>query len=196
LRDGGVERASFEIGRMREAWSALASRFGQPPAAVAKDLQLYRNTMVDVSTRLVTATLMLTVGRPHISRDALIAIRDELSQLRQANGIVVLADCVRDANAAMATLASLGESDMDWSDPSRRVEIDRQASAYRNALERCENLADVSTRREPEFRRLIDDATTELETFAKALAARDRDLLRRSLIELRSIDQLLTDRFG
>jgi len=47
-----------------------------------------------------------------------------------------------------------------------------------------------------EFRRLIDGALASLDQFPKAIEGRDRDLLHRLLIELRSFDHLLAFRYG
>ena len=48
----------------------------------------------------------------------------------------------------------------------------------------------------PEFRRLIDGALASLAQVPRAVDTRDRDLLHRLLIELRSFDHLLAFRYG
>ena len=196
LRTGNADLAALEIDRMRETWGKVASRFAKPPDALTADIQLYRNTMLDITTRLVTASMMLDTGRPQVARDALVAIRDELSQLRKVNGIVVLADCVKDAGQAMDELFVYNDRKLDWSKLATSHDIAGKASVLAHTLTRCDGLAGKTTRESPEFRRLIDGAKAGLALIPNAVAARDADLLHRVLIELRSFDNLLAFRFG
>lgn len=84
LRSDKIDLATYEIERMREAWDALVGQFGpKPPAALAGN-ELYVVTLTDVSTRLVTALIMINIGRPDIAHDALEPVGGALSQLQQA----------------------------------------------------------------------------------------------------------------
>lgn len=196
LRTGNTDLAALEIERMRETWGEVSRTFGAPPPGMTKDVQLYRNTMLDVATRLVTASMMVDSGRPQVAADALRAIRDELSELRKANGVVVLADCVRDANAAMDAFYVYNDRSLDWSRAGVAKDIEAKADAYGSVMRRCDGLADPATRANPEFRRLIDGAAASLTFIPKAIEARDTGLLHRVLIELRSFDNLLAFRYG
>ncbi|HET7804564.1 MAG TPA: hypothetical protein VFL53_10005, partial [Pseudolabrys sp.] len=124
------------------------------------------------------------------------AIRKDFYDLRKASGVVVLADCVRDANAAMDALMVYNDRALDWSTPDMASGITSKASAYGAILSRCDSIAGEPVRQTPEFRRLIDGAKASLEFIPKAIATRDTDLLHRVLIELRSFDNLLDFRFG
>jgi hypothetical protein len=53
------------------------------------------------------------------------------------------------------------------------------ATAYDAILTRCEGMADEKTRKEPEFRRLIDGAHASLARIPEAIATNDADLLHR-----------------
>src|SRR5437588_119200 len=68
-------------------------------------------------------------------------------------------------------------------------------AAFRDQ-QRCDGMAPVTIRGHPEFRRLIDGAVASLAQVPQAAEARDRDLLHRLLIELRSFDHLLAFRYG
>ena len=57
-------------------------------------------------------------------------------------------------------------------------------------------MAPAGIRDQAEFRRLIDGALASLAQVPKAVETRDRDLLHRLLIELRSFDHLLAFRYG
>ncbi|MGE0565211.1 MAG: hypothetical protein AB7O50_11920 [Pseudolabrys sp.] len=196
LRTGNTDLAALEVERMRETWSAISRDLAQPPPELSKDVQLYRNTMLDISTRLVTASIMIDTGRPQIAADALRAIRNGLSDLRKANGVVVLADCVRDANTAMDALYVYNDRNLDWSRAGIAGDIAVKATAYGAILKRCDGLADSATRANPEFRRLIDGAAASLAQMPKATETRDAGLLHRLLIELRAFDHLLAFRHG
>jgi hypothetical protein len=196
LRTGNNDLAALEIERMREAWGAVTDRFGRPPAALGRDRKLYNHTMLDVTTRLVAASIMIDTGHTDAARDALTAIRAELTALRKANGIAVLSDCIGDSNAAMDRLMAFDKATLDWSKTRTGTDISAKASAYQRDLERCDAMASPQIRATPEFRRLIDGARASLALFPKAIAERDPDLLHRLLGELRAIDSLLAFRFG
>jgi hypothetical protein len=84
LRTDDAEDAAQEIGRMREAWSEIVDRFGSKPPAARADNSAYATTLTDVATRLVTATIMIDLGRRDVAREALIPIDAELSRIRPA----------------------------------------------------------------------------------------------------------------
>ena len=196
LRTGNTDLASLELDRLRAAWGALAARFaGKRPDAFDGN-ELYSTTLVNISARLVAADMMLNSGRPDAARQSLLAIREDLYQLRKASGIVVLADCVRDANAVADAIMVYNKNDLDWSKPSTRFGIANKASIYGYVLERCDGIASATVHNSPEFRRLVDGAKAGLDLIPKAIATRDSNLLHRILIELRSFDNLLAFRFG
>lgn len=196
LRTENVDLASLEIDRMRNVWVTFTERFaGNRPEAFEGNPH-YANLFTVVNARLVGIDLMLKTGRLDAARNGLNAIRKDFYDLRKASGVVVLADCVRDANAAMDALMVYNDRALDWSRPDTAGGITSKASAYGAILSRCDSIAGEPVRQTPEFRRLIDGAKASLEFIPKAVATRDTDLLHRVLIELRSFDNLLDFRFG
>jgi hypothetical protein len=196
LHSGDVDRAAVELDRLRAAWSQLNARFaGKRPDAFDGD-PLYVVKMTDIATRLITADMMLSSGRPQQASGSLQGVRDDFHELRKSAGIVVLADCVGEANAAMDALMVYNAPDLDWSKSRTRFGIASRAAIYGHVLERCDGMASATVRQSPEFRRLIDGAQAGLALIPKAIATRDSDLLHRILIELRSFDNLLAFRFG
>lgn len=197
LRTGNIDLASLELDRLREAWGTLQQRFADRRPDAFDGVALYGLLWTGVSARLVAADLMLRTGRPDAARQSLDAIRGDLYDLRKAAGIAVLADCVRDANAAMDALMVYDDDrTLDWTKSATRFGIAYKASIYGYVLERCDGIADDAVRKAPEFRRLVDGAKAGLALIPKAIATRDGDLLHRVLIELRSFDHLLAFRFG
>ncbi len=196
LRTGNTDLASVELDRLRQAWSALTQRFaGKRPDAFDGNA-LYGTVLTDISTRLVTADMMLNSGRADATRQSLDAIRADLYDLRKSAGIAVLADCVRDANAAMDALMVYNDRALDWTKAGTRFGVASKAAVYGYVLDRCDGMASETVRKNPQFRRLIDGAKAGLALIPKAIATRDADLLHRILIELRSFDNLLAFRFG
>jgi len=196
LRTGNVDLASLAIDRLRDAWSKLTERFsGKRPHAFA-DNALYSKLFTGVSARLVGADIMLKSGRLDAARNALEAVRGDLYDLRKQSGIVVLADCVREANAMMDALMVYNDRALDWDSSEIRSGVAAKASNYGAQLSRCDGIAGEDVHSAPEFRRLVDGAKASLTLIPKAIATRDTDLLHRVLIELRSFDNLLAFRYG
>ena len=196
LRTGNIDLAALELDRLRESWSALQQRFNGKPPDAFDGVALYGNLWTSVSARLVAADLMLKSGRPDAARQSLNAIRGDFYELRKTAGIVVLADCVRDANAAMDALMVYNDRALDWANSETRDDIANKTSIYGSVLDRCDGMASEAVRKSPEFRRLVDGAKAGLALIPKAIATRDSDLLHRVLIELRSFDNLLAFRYG
>ena len=196
LQNENLDLAVVELERMKDSWGAFAEKFGGNRPAQLRDSPLYVNMLVDVPTRIVTALIMINFGRPDIARNALQAIREEMSAVRRASGVEVLADCVLDSHAAIEALSVYRDKVPDWNDPAAATDIEAKADGYGAAVKRCDAMAPEAVRRNPEFRRLIDGVAASLAFVPKAIAAHDRDMLYRVLIELRSFDNLLAFRYG
>jgi hypothetical protein len=196
LRTGNTDLASLEIDRTREAWGKLQQHFGGRRPEMFETSPRYKNIVSGVAARLVGAELLLNAGRPDAAIDSLNALRGEFYDLRKGSGIVVLADCVRDANIAMDALMAFNDRALDFGQSDTRVDLAAKAAVYGDTLKRCDGIASEPVRAEPEFRRLVDGAQASLALIPKAIETRDADLLHRVLIELRSFDNLLAFRFG
>src|SRR5262245_15985781 len=105
LRTGNLDFASVEVERMNAAWQEVLTRFGNARPAEITDQALFTSTLTDISTRIVAVHLVMGLGRPDVAHQSLSEARQALAHLRRQSGIAVLADCVLDANAAMAHLA-------------------------------------------------------------------------------------------
>lgn len=196
LRTGNLDFAAIELDRLAEAWRGVAARFAPARPAAFKDNALYDATLLDVSTRIVAAHMLLHSGRPEPAESSLQAIRKGLYDMRRASSVRVLADCVFDANAAMDALIRLREAKPGWERPDVAAELSQAGASYLKTLRECDDLAPQAVKGDPEFRRLIDGAAASLASWPKAVETRDGDLLHRLLIELRAFDNLLAFRFG
>jgi len=196
LRTGNDDLALLEIDRLREAWDRVAQRFTASRPAAFDGNPLYGPLWTTENARFVGINLMIKMGKPEAVANALNGLRGDLYALRKASGIVVLADCVLDANAIMDAFMAYNDRALDWSKAEVSADISAKASAYANLLDRCDAIAGDALRQNPEFRRLIDGAKASLTFIPQAIATRDADLLHRVLFELRSFDNLLAFRFG
>ena len=186
LRSENIDLAVIEIEGLREAWAKVSTL---PRPVAFRDEERYTATMLDIAARLIGATLVLSLGRTDVARESLDAIRKSLSDLRRRNGVTVLADCILDANVSMDALFA-HDKNPDWDSVAAGSE------SYRTTLQRCDGMAPPGVRGHAEFRRLIDGALAGLAQVPRAFETRDRDLLHRLLIELRSFDHLLAFRYG
>jgi hypothetical protein len=186
LRTGNIDLASLEIENLREAWGKVSAL---PRPAAFRDAERYNAVMLESAAALIGTTLVLNMGRADVARESLDTMRRQLSQLRRQSGVPILADCVLDANVAMDALFAL-DGGTDWESATAGAE------SYRTTLQRCDAMAPPGLRNHVEFRRLIDGALASLAQIPKAAETRDKDLLHRLLIELRSFDHLLAFRYG
>jgi hypothetical protein len=81
LETGSQEQTAAEVGRLRQAWQAIAARFGaQRPGAFDND-DNYRNIFMQNDLALVGVLLIIDLGNRDAARAALVAIGDSLTQL-------------------------------------------------------------------------------------------------------------------
>jgi len=196
LRTGNADLASLELDRLREAWTQMNNRFAGKWPADFKDNAYSVMIRTDISTRLVTADLMLNSNHVEGARQSLLGLRKDFYDWRKSAGIKALADCVYDANAAMDALMAYNVANLDWSKPDTATGVAAKAEAYGKVLDRCDAMAGDGVRNNPEFRRLVDGVRASMKFIPQAVAEHDTNLLHRVLIELRSFDNLLAFRFG
>jgi hypothetical protein len=196
LGASNVALAARELGQLRTAWRALDDRFAGKPPDVFKGNHYYGIAMTDISARLVTANLMINSGHPHVAREALQALRNDLYNLRKSAGILVLSDCIRDSGTVLDALMVYDTDKLDWNNPQIRADIAAKGAGYGHALDRCDAMAGTSGRNKDDFRRLIDGARKSVALIAKAIATHDGKLLRHIFDQLRAFDKGLEARFG
>jgi hypothetical protein len=186
LRTGNIDLAALELEGMREAWGKVSTL---PRPAAFRSPERYTAAILEIAAQLIGTTLVLNMGRADVARESLDKIRKQLSALRRENRVTVLADCVLDANVSMDALFAL-DGKADWES------LAAGSQSYASTLQRCDGIAPSSVRTAPDFRRLVDGALASLAQTKQAIETRDRDLLHRLLIELRSFDNLLAFRYG
>ena len=196
LRTGNIDLASLEIDRLRATWSKLSQHFsGKRPTAFEGNV-LYAKTLVGINARLVGADLLLKSGHLDGARQSLEAVRGDLYALRQSAHVVVLADCILDSNKAAAAFMAYDKPGLDWNKPGTAHAVVEKAATYAKVLSRCDAMASEAIRKSPAFRRLVDEAQTELAKVPDAVANHNTAKLHRINGSLRAINNLLTFRYG
>lgn len=196
LRAGNADLAKSELESLRQAWGALVGKYGPNRPTAFRENPLYVTTFVDVQTRIIGADLVIALGRPDVAADSLAVIRKELSEMRRASGVEVLADCILDANGAMEALFVDPDHAFDWTKPETAADFGAKTGAYGAIIRRCDRMVSPALPSYAEFRHVIDGIAAALALVPKAVSAHDNDLLHRLLIELRSFDDLLLFRYG
>ena len=202
LRTNNTELAAVEIDRMKTAWTNVMTRFGTNPPQALRSNPRYAQTMSGIQKNIGDATVLLNTGkagagmfgppRSDLVRNSLQSIREQLSAMRKEGQVTVLADCILEANSAMAAFFTFQYTVPDFSKP----DVTNKANALATVIKRCDEVADADTRKNPEFRRLIDGTLNSLTFVPKVIETRDRELLERVIGELRAFDNLLLFRFG
>src|SRR6202021_235637 len=139
LRDHDPDRAVAELKQMQDAWGEFAQHFSGTRPDAFRDNKLYVTMLVDVPTRIVTAQIMINFGRPQIAQNSLLAIRQEISDVRRAGGVEGLADAVLDAGASLTAL--LAALPADGEKPEAAGALTAKADAYGAAIRHCDTLA-------------------------------------------------------
>jgi hypothetical protein len=195
LSGGDGNAALSDVERMRVEWSSIVERFAARPPDAFDGNELYAATLADVATRITAAQTMIKTRRLDPARTTLAAIRVELSQMRRASGLFVLADCILAATTALEPLAAYKDK-ADWSKSETRFDVAAKATIYMHELERCDAMAPPALRADPQFRRPIDGAFAGLALVPTAIKTRDSELLGHIVAELRAFDTQLVSRYG
>ena len=82
LRTGNIDLASLEVDRLRDFLGEVQRTLRRQAAGDFDGNNYYIIAMTDIATRLITADLMLHTGHPDVTRQALLAIRNDLYKLR------------------------------------------------------------------------------------------------------------------
>jgi len=194
LRTGAPPLAQVEMDGAMSGWSAFSQRFAARRPDAFDGNALYDAAMAEGAARLAGAAAATDKGDAGTGLRELAAFSRSFADLRRGSGLYLLADCVRDANAAMKRLHVSGELFREGKGPAGVVVAD---GAMLSAIARqCDLRAPREIAAHPEFRRLIEGLDASgLEIGRRALAG-DADAVHRYIGELLAFDNLLAFRFG
>lgn len=194
LRTGAAPLAQIEMDGAKSAWGAFAQRFAARRPDAFDGNPSYDETMAAGEARIAAAAAAADKGDIEAGMRELAAFSQSFADLRRGSGLYLLADCVREANAAMRRLHVSAEHFREGKAPAGAVVAD---GAVLSAIARqCDARAPRDVASTAEFRRLIDGLDASgLEIGRRALAG-DPDAVHRYIGELLAFDNLLAFRFG
>ena len=138
--------------------------------------------MTGVQKNIADALVLVNTGktgadmfgpqRADLVRNSLQLIRENLSAMRKASKITVLADCILEANSAMAAMFAFEYTVPDFGRP----DLAQKSDTLGAIIKQCDEIADANTRKNPEFRRLIDGTLNSLTFVPKVIANKDREM--------------------
>ena len=196
LRTGNAGVAGLELDTARSAWKSAVENYGKtPPKPLAKDAH-WAKTVQDVSEALEAGVKLAAEGQSKPARAALLPIRKHLHQMRQRNGLRVMADCVYDLNAFMDVLFHWRRNPADFNDPGVQTKAKAASHSYINQLKLCRAEAPEELEANPDFRSVMDGAAKSAASLLKPIEAKQPDSFINVLRELKSFDVIIFVRWG
>lgn len=194
LRTHAWSLAEIETDAAKTAWDAFERRFGARRPDAFEGNPHYKSAMKSGAAKIGAAAGAAGRGTAETGMHELAAFSQSFADLRRGSGLYLLADCVREANAAMRRLHVSAEHFREGKAPAGAVVAD---GAVLSAIARqCDARAPRDVASTAEFRRLIDGLDASgLEIGRRALAG-DPDAVHRYIGELLAFDNLLAFRFG
>lgn len=191
---GSAAVSETVLGHRRLAAAYL--RTGNADLALIEIEALEQGLAGDARRIATAAREAAEAGELAAASSSITRLRDLLADERRRLGVRILTDCVLEASERLARVDRSRTIRPDLSRPEAGQAIRVEAKLASEALTRCDAEAPRVVVSSPEFRRLVDGARSSLGQIDRAVPTGDADLLYRLLIELRSFDQLLLQRFG
>jgi hypothetical protein len=192
LRTGNPDLAAIEIERLRTRWAKDRSAL---PGDLVRNQSLAA-ALTETEGIISRSLTALDAGNAEEAHALVEGSALPLRLWREANGIRVFADCIADAGAAYARLDRHRTRAPNLTDPAAAEDVLNAAAVAAAAFRRCDAEASLETRKEAEFRRLLDGILQSLQQVPDAVRERDGAQLHRLLIEQRAFERLLAFRFG
>ena len=181
---------------MADQWDGIIKRFGAKPPSVYSNDPAWNKTLVEIKDRISRGLDAAIKGKAKAARKALGPIRKMLSDLRRRNGQINFSDYVDKANAAFKELFKFRYTPPDFN-VVEQVDQLRQITAITEYwYEQCLDNAPEALRKDPEFKRLMDDSLYSLSRIWVAIAVKKEANLISILRGLNSSDRILFFRFG
>ncbi|MCP4071411.1 MAG: hypothetical protein GY742_06680 [Hyphomicrobiales bacterium] len=185
LRTGNVDFAALALEELIE------SRMNENADSVLSNISVATIQTVE------KALAQIDANEPRDARQTLLNLRQTLFVAHRNNNITVFDDCVWSLVRKGKALWYFRKNPPDLSDQSQVQKTKEATSNYLNQLNLCDEQAGSEIKADQTWQRLVTNARQSLERIpAEALDAKDKGLLYRFIIEIRSIDRLLYFRFG
>ena len=196
LRTGNAGVAGLELFSAGAAWKTVVDQYAKsPPEALAGDAEWVK-TVEDVSAAFQTGVKLAEDGQSKAAREALLPIRAHLHQMRQRNGLRVMADCVFDLNGYMDVLFHWRRNRADFSDPAVQDKAKAASHKYINQLKLCRSEAPGRMQEDTDFQSVMDGAARSADSLLRPIEQKNPDAFINVLRELKSFDVIIFVRWG
>ncbi len=193
LRAGETELGEISLQQFVDRWERLAATLtAEPPAPFDADPK-FAASFEEILKAAKNAQVQLAGGNAGKALAELEPVRALLAEVRRRNGIRTLSDCIDDISNQMDLLQNLRDRSFDINDPGKASKASAAIAALAPILDRCARQPPPKNREQ--FDRLIQQASSSVETARDALTVRDADRFIRVVRELRSIDHILFQQF-
>lgn len=194
LRSGETELGGISLATFVDDWSALDKRLAaNPPAPFDKDPQ-FTVTLADVLKHAQDSQERLVHGDSTGAVAKLEPIRSILAQMRHRNGVRTLSDCIDDISAKMDRLQAMRDARFNGGDQQQAKVAQETLGSLSSVLRLCQQQS--PEKNQDQYKRLIEQASSSVDSAKDALATHDSDRFIRIVRELRSIDRILFQQFG
>ena len=196
LRTGNAGVAGLELFSAGTAWQKVVDQYAKsPPKALAADADWIK-TVEDVSAAFQTGRKLAEDGQSKAAREALLPIRTHLHQMRQRNGLRVMADCVFDLNGYMDVLFHWRRNRADFNDPTVQEKAKAASHKYIEQLKLCRSEAPAKTQEDADFQSVMDGAAKSANSLLQPIEQKSPDAFINVLRELKSFDVIIFVRWG
>ncbi len=196
LRTGNAGVAGLELSSAQSAWKSVVEKYGKTPPKPLTDDANWPKTLQSVSKAFDAGEKLAAEGQTKEARTALLPIREHLHQMRQRNGLRVMADCVYDLNAFMDVLYHWRRNPADFNDPAVQKKATTASNQYIDQLKLCRSEASAELEANPDFKSVMDGAAKSAASLLKPIDAKQPNAFINVLRELKSFDVIIFVRWG
>jgi len=176
-------------------WKQILKTYRTSPPETFKSDPKWSETLVNIERIAGRGSELIKDGKLAEAHEHLEGIRDELSDLRQRNSVIVFSDHINNYHEVMERLLSAGYSP-DRIDDSAVDTIRGQLSVLTYLAESIRDNSPVRYNDNEQFQQLRDNLFSSLDALEKALAGKDPEEISRSIKMLKPAYAKLFVNFG
>lgn len=189
-----VDEAAKALAAARAAWSPIVDRFAASRPTPYADDARFGATLKEVERVYAQAAQLVAAGKLADAHEALERVRDELTDLRRRNSVVVFSDAMNDFHAEMETVLKDGPAMLNRDDG--RLQLIAQVGVLEYLARRLPTEAPASLQRDAAFVDAQAAVAAAVARLKGALMRQDLDAARQALPALKPPYSRMFLRFG
>ncbi len=196
LRTGNTGLASFDLMAARSRWQKLLEQFQDSPPIPLNNDANWNSSLAAIASAFEKGIAQADAGEVKAAQETLLLIRTTLYDLRNRNGLRVLADCIFELNKQMDALYEYRHAPPDLERAEIRMRVTEMGAAYAQLVSACRQLAPQELRQNTDFQSLFDGTLKSINSIVRPVETKDQRGVINVLRELKSFDRLLWLRWG